>query len=322
MAGHVFVTGANGRIGQHLIRRLIEDGHTVVGTARTDKKAALVRALGAHCLVGELSKPAMIDEGLDGARVIYHLAGGIRGSGKATPDRINRQATLYLIDRLDRCNDLEALVFTSSCAVHGDRSGLWLDEEMPAHPHTRYGTAKLACEKALLEAAHTHKLPVRIVRLAAVYGPGFPFMLEDWIRSGGAKLPGEGRNYVPTIHIEDAVEGLIRCADPSAQHALYNLADVEPVTLAEFYGAVAKATGGKEPTFWSTWVPSYVQFRLAQLNERIQSQLAIKPRFTPDNIRLFTASSRLQVERMERERGMIWKYPRAIEGVIESISGH
>ena len=59
-------------------------------------------------------------------------------------------------------------------------------------------------------------IPVRVVRLAAVYGPGFPFMLEDLIRSGRAWLPGEGKNYIPTIHIDDAVEGLIRIADPSA----------------------------------------------------------------------------------------------------------
>jgi nucleoside-diphosphate-sugar epimerase len=320
VAGHVFVTGANGRIGQHLIQRLIAEGQEVVGTARTEAKAAEVRALGATCLVGELSQPTMVDQGIHGAKVIYHLAGGVRGAGTATPDRVNRQSTLYLIDRLKQCNTLEALVFTSSCAVHGDRSGLWLDENMPAHPHTRYGKAKLDSENALLSAAQAHSLPLRIVRLAAVYGPGFPFLLEDWIRGNQAKLPGEGRNYVPTIHIDDAVEGLIRCAAAGAQHSLYNLADVEPVTLAEFYGAVAKATGGSVPKFWSTWVPSYIQFGLARWNEKIQSQFPMTPRFTPDNLRLFTASCRLQVERMERERGMIWKYPRAIEGVMGSIS--
>jgi len=320
VAGHVFVTGANGRIGQHLIRRLLADGHQVVGTARTEKKAALVRALGATCLVGELSQPSMVDEGIEGASVIYHLAGGVRGPGTATPDRVNRQSTLYLIDRLQDCPNLDALVFTSSCAVHGDRSGLWLDEAMPAHPHTRYGKAKLDSENALLTAAQASDLPLRIVRLAAVYGPGFPFLMEDWIRSGQAKLPGEGRNYVPTIHIDDAVEGLIRCADPSAQHDFYNLADVEPVTLAEFYGAVARATGGNTPKFWSTWVPSYIQFGLARWNEKIQSRFPLTPRFTPDNLRLFTASCRLQVDRMERERGMVWKYPRAIEGIMKSIS--
>ena len=33
MSGHIFVTGANGRIGQHLIKRLILEGETVVASA-------------------------------------------------------------------------------------------------------------------------------------------------------------------------------------------------------------------------------------------------------------------------------------------------
>ncbi len=319
MSGHIFVTGANGRIGRHLIKRLVLQGETVVGSARTEKKADLVRSLGAECLVGELSQPSLVDEGISNAKAIYHLAGGFRGSGTQNPDRVNRQTTLYLTDRLQKNDALEALVFASSCAVHGDRSGLWLDENMPAHPHTRYGHAKLASEHALIQAAEKKQLPLRIVRLAAVYGPNFPFMLEDWIRRGKAWLPGEGRNYVPTIHIDDAVEGLILCAEPNAQHRIYNLADVEPMTLSEFYNTVAVHTGGKKPKFWSTWVPSYIQFGAARWNERVQSRLRSKPRFTPDALRLFTASSRLKTERMEQERGMTWRYPSAAQGIQASI---
>ena len=321
MSGHIFVTGANGRIGQHLIKRLVREGESVVGSTRTEEKAQHVRALGAECLVGELSQPAMVDKGLDGARVIYHLAGGFRGAGTANPDRVNRQSTLYLIDRFKKTPTLEALVFTSSSAVHGDRSGLWLDEDMRPHPHTRYGRAKLASENALIEAAEEHALPLRIVRLAAVYGPGFPFMLEDWIRAGKAWLPGDGRNYVPTIHIEDAVEGLLRCAEPNAQHRIYNLADVEPMTLVDFYSTVATHTDGKKPRFWSSWVPSSVQFGAARWNERVQSRLRIRPRFTPDALRLFTASSRMKTDRMEQERGMTWRYPSAAQGIAAAISG-
>jgi len=290
----------------------------VVGLARTKAKAATVEALGAKCLVGDLQTAHVIEEGLDGAATLFHLAGGMRGPGQETPDRINRLGTLALIDRLKEGPELESVVFTSSCAVYGDRSGLWVDDDMPAHPHTRYGRSKLSAEEAMLEASAAG-IPVRVVRLAAVYGPGFPFMLEDLIRSGRAWLPGEGRNYIPTIHIDDAVEGLIRIADPSAAHTRYNLADLEPATVGEFYAAVAKAVGGSPPKHWSTWVPSYVQFSAARLNERIQSRLPMRPRFTPDAIRLMTASVRMKTDRLEKERGMIWRYPRPTDGVVEAL---
>jgi nucleoside-diphosphate-sugar epimerase len=314
----VFITGASGRVAARLIPRLIQDGHTVIGLARTEAKAAKVEALGARSVVGDLQTAHVIDQCLEGAKTLFHLAGGMRGPGQETPDRINRLGTLSLIDRLKEGPQLDSVVFTSSCAVHGDRSGLWVDDDMPAHPHTRYGRSKLSAEQAMLEAG-ADGLPVRVVRLAAVYGPGFPFMLEDLIKAGRAWLPGEGENYIPTIHIDDAVEGLIRIADPSAAHDRYNLADLQPATVAEFYAAVAEAVGGSPPKHWSTWVPSYVQFSAARLNERIQSKLAMRPRFTPDAIRLMTASVRMRTDRLEQERGMTWQHPRATTGVVAAL---
>lgn len=320
MSGHVFVTGASGRVAAALIPALIARGQRVVGLARSQAKVDAVIALGADCLLGDLSRPDIIDQGLDGAHTIYHLAGGMRGPGKETPDRINRQGTLALLDRIPVDHAIESFVFTSSCAVHGDRSGLWVDEDMPAHPHTRYGRSKLSAEQALMDATETKQLPLRIVRLAAVYGPGFPFLLEDAIRKGRAWLPGEGRNIVPTIHIEDAVSGLLRIGSSEASHTLYNLADQQPVSLRELYSTVAKATQGKPPTFWSTWVPSYIQFSAARFVERVQSQTPMIPKFTPDAIRLFTASVRLNVDRISSDLGMEWRHPRAIEGVTHTLS--
>ncbi len=320
MAEHVFVSGANGRIAQALIPALIRQGEQVVGLARTPAKADLVRRMGAQCLVGPLSRPDVVDQGLEGAHTVYHLAGGPRGPGKQTPDRINRLSTLNLLDRLTHHPALKAVVFASSSAVHGDRSGLWVDEDMPPHPNTRYGRAKMAAEQALTEAAERSNLPVRIVRLAAVYGPGFSFMREEAIRAGHAWLPGEGRNIVPTIHIDDAVAGLIAVAQTQAQYTIYNLADRHPVSLAELYGAVAQATGGKPPRFWSTWLPSAIQFSWARMAERLISHTPATPKFTPDALRLFTASVRLNVDRLADNTQMEWRYPSAI-GSTDAVGG-
>ena len=96
MPSHVFVTGASGRVASRLIPRLLEVGHTVTGLTRTERKAATVRSMGATCVVGEMGRPDVIDEGLAGARIVFHLAGGMRGAGQQTPDRINRLVTLCL----------------------------------------------------------------------------------------------------------------------------------------------------------------------------------------------------------------------------------
>ena len=73
--------------------------------------------------------------------------------------------------------------------------------------------------------------------------------------------------------------------------------------------------------FWSTWVPSYVQFWAARSNERAQSRTGGTPRFTPDSLRLFTASVRLKVDKIAQETGMNWDHPSPIAGVHAVLNG-
>ncbi|NOY26483.1 MAG: NAD-dependent epimerase/dehydratase family protein [Oligoflexia bacterium] len=316
MARRVFVTGSHGRVGQRLVAALVSRGDTVVGLARSEDQATAVRALGATCLVGDLAAQDVVSRGLEGAEQVYHLAGGLRGPGKETADIINRVGMESLLAAVGRVGTktLSSLVFTSSCAVYGNRSGLVVDEEMPAQPDTRYGQSKVDAER-LLQAAEQQGVPGRIARLAAVYGPGFPFMMVDQIKAGRARLPGEGRNYVPTIHVDDAVAALILMADSGQDGATYNVADPTPVLLKAFYDQVHALVGGQPVWFWSTWVPSYVQDFAARLNERIQSHTPRRPMFTPDNLKLFRGSVRMRVDKLESELSMTWKHPDPLDGL-------
>jgi len=312
----IFVTGASGKVGRPLVTALTEAGHDVVGLSRTESGARSVRDAGAHdCVIGALADEDVLRAGAAGAERIYHLAGGTRGAGRVTPDVINNQGTQHLISALSGRDDIERLVFTSTCAVYGDRVNLWVPEDMPPTPNTRYGKSKVAAEQALQSSA----LPTVTVRLAAVYGPGFPFMQVERIQAGSCWLPGEGRNYVPTIHVEDAVAGLVLLGDRGDAGSVVHLSDTEPVQLKEFYAAVAEHVGGQPARFWSTWVPSYVQHAAARYNERVQSRLGQRPLFTPDNLKLFTSSVRLRVETLENRLSFTWRHPKATVGVAAAL---
>jgi len=321
----VFVTGAAGRLGRHLVRRLAASGAEVVGLASDATKGRVVEEHGGRPLIGRLEDEATLTEGLRGASVIYHLAGGVRGAGPDTAEVINHLGTRHLRAAVQASpmwrKELQSLVFTSSVAVYGDRAGLWVDEEMAPYPQTLYGRSKVAAEALLLGAGREEGLPARVVRLAAVYGPGFGFTMDGPIRARRSWLPGEGRNYVPAIHVDDAVDALIRVADRGTNGQIYNLADPNPVTLREFYTEVARLVGGRPPRFWSTWIPSYVQTWLAGEGEALQARLGRRPRVTPDTLRLYTASVRMKVERMERDLGFVWKYPTHTAGLAATLTG-
>lgn len=304
----ILVTGASGQIGRALVPHLLSQGHTVVGLARSDASASVISSLGATAARGELGDVASLEAALDGCDALIHLAGGVRGKGTTTPDVLNRQGTDNLIAALSR-HPVERAVLASSCAVYGDRSNLWIEEDFEPSPNTRYGESKVACERAAL-ASDT---PWVIARLAAVYGEGFGFSMVERMAQGKAWLPGEGRNHVPTVHIDDAVGALTLLLDAPAG-TIVHVADRSQPTLRAFYDDVHAVAGGEPMRFWSTYVPSYVQTWGARNNERLQSRLGLKPRFTPDNLKLFTNSVRLRTQVLE-DLGYTWKHEDHASGV-------
>ena len=306
----ILVTGGTGLLGRPLVRALVARGHAVIGLARSEAAAATLAADGAMAGRGDLADPPSLDAHVQGAEAIVHLAGGPRGAGAIDAATLNLRYTEALLARLG--GRRPRILFASSAAVYGDRSGLWVDEDMRPLPHTAYGMAKVAAEARLSGAV--------ILRLAAVYGPGAPFLQVARIQAGAAWLPGEGRNFVPTLHVDDAVAGLCLALERGEPGRVYNLADRRPVPLRELYAAVHAAVGGRPVRFWSTWIPSALQHRAAQANEALWSALGQRPRFTRDALKLFTASVRLHTTRAEKELGLQWAHPDPIAGVAAALA--
>ncbi|MFH1465906.1 MAG: NAD(P)-dependent oxidoreductase [Pseudomonadota bacterium] len=322
MGERVFVTGANGQLGVPLIRSLVADGHEVVGLARTERRQARVLEAGAAaCLLGDLYDIDTLVQGCTGAGVVFHLAGAIRGKGQETSDRINRMGTANLLAALARSGPPpRAVVFASSCAVYGDRSGLWLEEDMEPTPQSNYGTAKAEAEALLLEAHAQRGLPVRIARIGIVYGPRFAVLMEGAIRRGRCWLPGEGQNLMPIIHVEDAIAALMAIAERGEDGKIYHVSTWHPVEARAFYQGVAERVGGKPPRFWSTYVPTFAQRAMAGVAERAVAAAGRRPLLTPDMLSLLTASVRLKPERLEHELGFSWAHPELSSGLDATFS--
>ncbi|MSP54360.1 MAG: NAD(P)-dependent oxidoreductase [Myxococcales bacterium] len=323
-----FVTGASGQIGLPLVRELVGQGHTVRALVRSAEKEEAVRSAGAEIIAGSMADRAALERGISGVDAVIHLAGGARGAGRETADVINRQATELLADvlRAQRAGPVGPkpnVVFASSATVYGDRSGLWVPEDFPTNAQTAYGKSKLAAEQALTAAG----VPLVIARIAAVYGRGIRFTGDDRLKAGRGWLPGEGKNLIPLVHVDDCVAALIRIAErgfstggSEASSAVVHIAGKSTPLLREFYAEVHKQGGGTPMRFWSTWVPSVFQFRAAKENERLATLFGRKPRFTEDNLRIYTSSLRLRTDALEKQLGFTWKYADHKDGVAASVS--
>jgi len=315
MSSRIFITGASGRIGRHLVRYLVAQGHSVAALCRNEGSEKALRDDGAEPIRGDLQDTEALRRGASDAEHLYHLAGGLRGPGQLTPHILNVEGTQSLLEAIRGMHRLQSFVYASSCAVYGDRSSLWVEEDFKTSPNTRYGQSKVEAEDICLAALATSGLPVRIARIGAVYGADFPFAMVDPIQNGNGWLPGEGRNCIPVIHIHDCVRALEMLAEHGENASITHISDRSSPSLREFYEAVHAQVGGEPMRFWSTYIPSYVQYFAARNNERIQSRLGQKARFTPDNLKLYTNSVRLKTHMLGDKLNFKWLYPSYEEGI-------
>ena len=143
---------------------------------------------------------------------------------------------LHLPD-LDAAEDLQWLCYFSTVGVYGDFGGAWIDETATTRPLNKRSQQRVTVEQQWRDYADERGIPLMILRLAGIYGPGRSSF--DKLREGTARRiikPGQVFNR---IHVED----IGRITALAAQHKLagtFNLADDEPAPPQDLVAYAAK----------------------------------------------------------------------------------
>jgi nucleoside-diphosphate-sugar epimerase len=154
--GRALVNGASGFIGRHLSDALAAAGVAVVRTARST---------GFDVMTDELP--------LDGVDHVFHLAAATDLSN-AWQDPLGTLQTncLGTIRVLDQCRRRRCPVTLASSYVYGPQGSQPIDENQPVRPANPYALSKVLAEEAGRGFAALYDLPVTVLRIFNVYGPG------------------------------------------------------------------------------------------------------------------------------------------------------
>lgn len=246
----VLITGATGLIGSALTRRLLERGDRVIALSRDPVRAR--RRLGtAPVIVGNLREIAPAQP-ID---AVVNLAGApVLGRRRWTKRRRHVLATSRigltrdLVDWLaGRAQRPEVLASASAIAWYGDSGEAAVDETSPVGSDFRAAL----CNAWEREAASATMLGIRVCRLRLGVVLGTEGKLLKGVlpiyRLGLGGRFGDGRQWLSWIHIDDAVELILRSlGDPLFSGAINATAPL-PVRQAEFAATLGRAVHRPAP---------------------------------------------------------------------------
>jgi nucleoside-diphosphate-sugar epimerase len=217
-----------GYVGLALARALKEEGVQVLGTTRREERIGEIRAAGAEPAIADATDPSTLRPLAEwGPTVVFDLVRPQR----IADDRYTVWGTQNIAAAFAEV-DLEALVYVSSTAVYGRRSGEWTDEETPTNPSSPVGQARVDSERVYLELFAERGMPVRICRVPGIYGP--TRTLRQRLETGAYRRMDDEGLWVSRIHVDDLAAGLIASWRKGRPGGIYLLCDDEPVTGQEY----------------------------------------------------------------------------------------
>jgi nucleoside-diphosphate-sugar epimerase len=293
----VFVTGATGALGQHLVPALIAAGHEVTATTRTPGRAGQLREAGAE--------PAVVD-GLDreavtaavqaaSPEVIVHemtaLADmrSLRNLDKvfAATNELRTRGTDNLLAAAARAGTRRVIAQSNTNMTA--RSGAPVQtEEDPLDSRPVSSAAGTVAAVKHVEEAVPRAVPEGIVlRYGNFYGPGASDFLVEMVRKRQFPVIGGGTGVWSFVEIADAAAATVAAVDRGAP-GVYNIVDSDPAPVAEWLPYLAKVAGAKPPLRLPVWLGRLLagDFVVSQMteargssNEKAKKELGFEPRY-------------------------------------------
>jgi nucleoside-diphosphate-sugar epimerase len=227
----------------------------------TDKRDAL-RAQGfdAHCFGSE-----RIDDTLAGAlfeadRVLVSIPPVPEGDPALAAFAANLRAS----------PNLKSVVYLSTIGVYGDHGGAWIDERTPPRPSNPRSLWRLAAEEGWRALGRDPGLPVHVLRLAGIYGPGQNALVN--LRAGTAKRIVKAGQVFNRIHVEDIARTIEAAFAYEGAGDVWNVADDEPAPPQDVVTYAARLLGVAPPP--------EIDFETAQLSPMARSFYAECKRVT------------------------------------------
>ncbi|HEX6518881.1 MAG TPA: NAD(P)-dependent oxidoreductase [Streptosporangiaceae bacterium] len=294
----VFVTGASGALGRHLVPGLVAAGHEVTATTRTPAKVAQLRETGAEPVVldGLDREAVIVAVQVAAPDVIVHQMTALAGlrnlrnpdKGFGATNELRTRGTDNLLAAAARAGTRRVIAQGYAGPGPDKRSGPLKTETDPSDWRPiRSAARSLAAMRHVEEAVPSGPPEGIVLRYGGFYGPGASDLLLDMLRKRQVPVIGGGTGIWSFIEITDAAAATIAAVGHGAP-GLYNVVDDDPAPVAEWLPYLARVAGAKPPLRVPAWLGQLLagEFMVAQMttsrgfsNEKARKELGWVPRY-------------------------------------------
>lgn len=246
------VTGATGKVGNAIARKLAERGDEVVALVRDPGRAGAIVPSGVDLAPGDVTDADSIRRAVDGVDGVFNSM-GIYEQWLADADtfnRVNAVGALNVIAAARQAGVRRAVHTSTFDVFHAERGGTVTEADLADYQKgTAYERSKQRAEELVLGEAR-HGIDVVIVNPAGVYGPG-PWQdagLDKGIRDAiRGRLPALPPGGMTLAHVDDVADGHIAAFDRGRAGERYILGDGYATMREIFATAIDEAGRGRMP---------------------------------------------------------------------------
>jgi uncharacterized protein YbjT (DUF2867 family) len=289
----VFLTGATGFVGKHMLEQLLAEGYAVRAALRGQpgQKAPVVthsqyvgRKDDFQWVHGDIVEDTRLDESMQGCDAVIHLVGIIVEKGTNTFERVHHLGTRNVVEAAKRTG-IKRFVQMSALGVRADGVA-------------PYQTTKWKSEEEVRQSG----IAFCILRPSVIFGQGDGFVTQMMATMRSAPLfrpvPGDGTPKFRPIAVEDVATCFARALTyEAATNHTVDLGGADELTLNEVLAEIARCAGVRKPAV-------HIPMPLMMAGATVAQKLLKNPPVTVDQLRMLLEGSTCDIGRMKRIFGI------------------
>jgi dihydroflavonol-4-reductase len=314
------VIGANGYLGSHITRQLVNDGKDVRVMVRDGANTVGIDDLKTTRFTGDIWDDDVLREAMTGCDVVYYCVVDTRGwlRDPAPLFHTNVEGTRNVLE-VAKDAGLARFIFTSSYVTVGRKRGRVATEDdvIGSRSLTPYVRSRVQAEELVLRYAREHGLPAIAMCVSTTYGAG------DWGRTPhGAIIAGAAFGKLPfvmngieleAVGVDDAARALVLAAEKGRVGQRYLISE-KMITNADVARIAAEAAGVDPP---ARSIPLAVSYALAAMGTAKARLRGTDEQLSLASLRLMRAEAPVDCSKARRELG--WQ-PRPVEDSIREAA--